>query len=558
MTVSTEPTPLSYSGDDATVNFPITWKYIAKAHVVATLRSSTGTETVWVLDTDYTLTDPASTGTLTATTAPASGQTLVITLEPPNTQLSSFPLGGDFPSTTVEQALDLCAQRDGRLEALLNRAMLVPVTDSRTGSNLTLPVDTDRASKFLAFDGDGDPIAAAGTSANLTPVSVYMNTLLDDASDADARTTLGAGATGSTLFTAATPASARSTLSVPSISEITGRNRLKNGCFRVSQRYGTTATSTADDVYMMDCWYGLSQTGACTHQQVMHSSSPLYQTLEMTQGIASAQRFGCAQIIESKDCVDLNGKDVVFSCKVYSDPTTTIRCAILSWTGTADAVTSDVVNDWTSSTYTAGNFFNSTTLEVVAVGSVSAAGNMEATLTATGLVNTTTMKNLVVVVWTESAQVQNYKFSIGQCQLELGSVATLFEYEDYGFTLRKCQRYFYAHNFTHTGTSGYWFPGTCISTTHANIGVSLPVPIRVPYAGTSSISIGAAGSFQVMGSSGSPIAVTALVLKSGMVTSNQFVMLDATVASGLTAGDGTFLGGGSMSTDHIWFIGSEM
>ena len=164
MTVSTAPTPLSYDGNSSTTDFPITWKYNAKSHVVATLRSSTGTETVWALTTNYTLTDPGDTGTLTAVTAPATGETLVITLEPPNTQSSDFPLGGDFPSTTVEDGLDLAAQRDAKVEALFDRALRVPKTDSITGSDLELPIDTDRASKFLAFDADGNPIAADGTS----------------------------------------------------------------------------------------------------------------------------------------------------------------------------------------------------------------------------------------------------------------------------------------------------------------------------------------------------------------------------------------------------------
>lgn len=187
MTISTEPAPLSYSGDDSTTAFPITWKYFAKSHVVATLRSSAGVETLWVLNTDYTLTAAGveAGGTLTATTAPASGTTLVITLDPPNTQDKSLPLGGAFPSTSVEDALDVAAQRDARLEALFNRTLRVPKTDTQSDTELELPIDSDRASKFLAFDGDGSPIAAVGTSADLTPVSSFVNTLLDDA-DADA------------------------------------------------------------------------------------------------------------------------------------------------------------------------------------------------------------------------------------------------------------------------------------------------------------------------------------------------------------------------------------
>ena len=202
MTVSTAPTPLSYAGNGSTTAFPITWKYNSTTHVVATLRSSAGAETVWVVTTNYTITAAGDSGTLTAVVAPATGETLVITLEPPNTQSSDIPLGGDFPSTTVEDGLDLSAQRDAKIEALFLRALRVPKTDTRTGSNLELPIDTARASKFLAFDSDGDPIAAAGTSANLGPVSAFIDTLLDDTTAAAARATLGAaGLTDNNTFT---------------------------------------------------------------------------------------------------------------------------------------------------------------------------------------------------------------------------------------------------------------------------------------------------------------------------------------------------------------------
>ncbi len=160
--------------------------------MVVTHRSAAAVETVWALTTDYTLTTAGvdSGGTLTATVAPATGETIVITLEPPNTQTSDFPLGGQFPSPTVEDGLDLAAQRDSKINDILNRVFLVPKTDTQTGSNLELPLDSSRASKFLAFDSNGKPIAAAGTSADLNPVSTYINTLLDDADAGTARTTL--------------------------------------------------------------------------------------------------------------------------------------------------------------------------------------------------------------------------------------------------------------------------------------------------------------------------------------------------------------------------------
>jgi len=97
----------------------------------------------------------------------------------------------------VEDGLDLAAQRDSKIENLVDRCLRVPVTDTQSGSELQLPIDSDRASKFLAFDASGAPIAAAGTSADLGPVSSFIDTLLDDTTAADARTTLGAaGLTG--------------------------------------------------------------------------------------------------------------------------------------------------------------------------------------------------------------------------------------------------------------------------------------------------------------------------------------------------------------------------
>ena len=166
MSITTEPAPLSYNGNDSTVDFSITWKYFAKSDVSATLRNAAGAETTWVLNTNYTLTDANvdTGGTLTATTAPATGQTLVISLDPPNTQDSSLPVGGSFPSSTVEDELDQSAQRDGKLETLFNRALRVPKTDLRTDTDLELPIDTERASKYLKFDANGVPVAADGTA----------------------------------------------------------------------------------------------------------------------------------------------------------------------------------------------------------------------------------------------------------------------------------------------------------------------------------------------------------------------------------------------------------
>lgn len=178
MTISTEPAPLSYNGDDVTVAFAITWKFFAKSDVVATLRNSVGGETVWILATDYTLTDAGvdAGGTLTATTAPATGEKLVLTLEPPNTQDKSLPLGGPFPSPNVEDALDEAAQRDSKMQEVLDRTLRVPKTDSQSGSSLEIPIDSLRASKSFQFDSSGKPLMVEPTDASGTSATAAGST----------------------------------------------------------------------------------------------------------------------------------------------------------------------------------------------------------------------------------------------------------------------------------------------------------------------------------------------------------------------------------------------
>lgn len=71
----------------------------------------------------------------------------------------------------------------------LARALLLPIAESSVGS---LPSASARAGRFLAFDSDGVPIAAVGTTGETAvPVSSFAETLLDDDDAEAARTTLG-------------------------------------------------------------------------------------------------------------------------------------------------------------------------------------------------------------------------------------------------------------------------------------------------------------------------------------------------------------------------------
>jgi len=185
MTISTPALPLSYAGNGSTTAFAITWAYLLKSHVVATLRDAAGVEAVQVLGVDFTLTNPGASGTLTMTVAPATNETLVITSEPPNTQETDIPLGGTFPAKAVEDMGDVGVQIAQKIENLINRSIIVPKTDSRSGDELQIPNETDRANRFLSFDATGKPItvvslvlplvvSGGGTGLTTVPVGAFL------------------------------------------------------------------------------------------------------------------------------------------------------------------------------------------------------------------------------------------------------------------------------------------------------------------------------------------------------------------------------------------------
>jgi hypothetical protein len=123
--------------------------------------------------------------------AAISNTTVIVIRDIPVARTEDFP----YPSSTldikgVNTAFDKAYAIQQQLEARLGRALRQPDADSVDLAEL--PLAASRASKFLAFDAAGQAIAAAGTSANLGPVSGFINTLLDDADAAASRGTLAA------------------------------------------------------------------------------------------------------------------------------------------------------------------------------------------------------------------------------------------------------------------------------------------------------------------------------------------------------------------------------
>lgn len=208
MTISTTTNRVTYTGNGVTVAFSFPYAFFAQADlVVVETIIATGVQTVKALTTDYTISGSvdalghySSGGTVTAVTAPASTKTWTIYRDPTATQTTDLVENDPMPAESIEAALDYQTMLNQRTRDIAARSLQQPEGDSATIDRL--PAKVARASKYLAFDADGDPIAGADPTGY--PASSFMATVLDDTTAAAARTTLGAVGVGDNIAFPAT------------------------------------------------------------------------------------------------------------------------------------------------------------------------------------------------------------------------------------------------------------------------------------------------------------------------------------------------------------------
>ena len=214
-------------------------------------------------------------------------------------------------------------------------------------------------------------------------------------------------------------------------------SRLINGGFLINQ---TQLTSVADGAYHLDQWYALTESGSATIAQQTNQEDGQPTNLRMTQPDVTAKRIGSAQPIESINCRDLRGQTVALRARIRCSSSQAIRWAVVEWTGTADAITKDVVNTWSSGTFTTGNFFIATTTTIAATGSVTPAANTWTDLLASATISSSA-NNLIVFIWSEGTLAQNATLDLGAVQLSQGA-QTPFEARPVGLELALAQRYY--------------------------------------------------------------------------------------------------------------------
>lgn len=249
--------------------------------------------------------------------------------------------------------------------------------------------------------------------------------------------------TGGATFSG-TPTQDAATLNSLGIASVQNANLWINPEGSLNQR---STSSVVDGDYGADRIIHLAQTGS-TGYNIFDTAGLAMggSALRLTQPDASPKRIGFCQIVEGKDCLAYRGKNLVFALQLRASAAVTVRVAMVAWTGTQDLPTRDVVNNWNSATYTAGNFFVANT-QTIAVTATPLATNTwtdveVSSISAGGVVAPLTMKNLYLVVWTDTAVPQNFLLDMTAARCGQGTQAQLWTPPLVSVELAKCRRYY--------------------------------------------------------------------------------------------------------------------
>lgn len=202
-----------------------------------------------------------------------------------------------------------------------------------------------------AFVGDDTPTlitpeigAATGTSINLGATTTIDGFLDEDNMASDSATK---GATQQSIKAYVDN----------SLGDTDNANILINGQFTVSQRGLTFTAATVpannDDTYLIDRWILLSDGNDILDVSKETTVLPTGASHAIKLDIETAnKKAGILQIAEYKNCKFIIGGTASLSFKaekvVGNATVDKLRAAVISWTGSSDIVTSDVVSAWNS------------------------------------------------------------------------------------------------------------------------------------------------------------------------------------------------------------------
>lgn len=350
----------------------------------------------------------------------------------------------------------------------------------------------------------------------------------------DALTNFGGTTTGKAVFTAADAATARATLGAAASGSVFRKNLLINGACEVRQR-SSVGLSTSPQFGPVDRCTMWASSGAVTGGTVNVNAAATAGRTGNAAYIVSASLTGAGSLswrtrMESADAKKLKNTAASFSIKVHQNTGGNVLYSItISKANAADdftgVTTISSVADLTVATGTA------TTLKFENVSMGDCSNGVE------------------IQVAAACGAITSKDFEFTEWQLEVGSVATEFEYRPFMLEQQLCRRYTRRWS-SSTAFDSFFLGGYCRSTTEMRISLPMDPPMRVaPTLTTSTVS-----DFIVFYATTS----TAVTGFSGVSNAGDRYTLIAATAAVLTAGQSGEVGHANNTNDAWIMLSAEL
>ena len=163
MTVSTTSNKVTRDGDGTILSFQYDFKIFADGDLDVYIRDTNGTETLQVINTNYTVTgagnDSGGNVVFVSGQAPAATDKVIIQRKLALTQGTDYVANDPFPAESHEEALDRLTFITQQIQEEVDRSIKASVTNTISTTEFAVSA-TDRANKFFAFDSAGDLIVS--------------------------------------------------------------------------------------------------------------------------------------------------------------------------------------------------------------------------------------------------------------------------------------------------------------------------------------------------------------------------------------------------------------
>ena len=249
------------------------------------------------------------------------------------------------------------------------------------------------------------------------------------------------------------PATSVKTYAATTVTVPASYNMIINGDMSVAQRGKTitdaavanvSTTSNADDSYTLDRWILISDGDNIVDVTQEHDGPTTGGPKSIRLDVETVDKqFGIVQWIEHINCSEAIGGNVSlsFSMKVTGAKMDDVRAAVVSWSGTRDAPTSDIVATWESEG-TVPTLASSCTYENTAADLSPTTSWARYTIENVS-VDTSSTANIGVFIWSgvDDTDAGNFLY-VTDVQLETSASAHAFKRQPVSQTMKDCERYY--------------------------------------------------------------------------------------------------------------------